>query len=105
MRPTATIRRVHAPLIHFLGKRPPPTHAHEPAPHPAAPKDVASQFSDFLRKLSSAPQGQQQPAKKQSSSTAQEWWQAPRRLVQNAVPVTDAEMDAVISGGASTLRR
>ncbi|KZV79448.1 hypothetical protein EXIGLDRAFT_707047 [Exidia glandulosa HHB12029] len=105
MRVTSSVRRLHPQLIHFLGKRAAPTHAHEPAPHPQAPADVASHFQDFLRKISSytAPASSSRKASG-SGSKALNFWDAPTKLTQTAVPLTDAEMDAVLSGGASLSR-
>ncbi|KAG8828132.1 hypothetical protein FRC19_009216 [Serendipita sp. 401] len=43
----ATARK---PLIHFLGKRPPPSsvHANEHRPHPAAPQEIRDAFKDLF---------------------------------------------------------
>ncbi|KZV87650.1 hypothetical protein EXIGLDRAFT_697342 [Exidia glandulosa HHB12029] len=108
MRVTTSVRRLHPQLIHFLGKRAAPTHAHEPAPHPQAPADVASHFQDFLRKISSytapARASSSKASGSGSGSKALNFWDAPTKLTQTAVPLTDAEMDAVLSGGASLSR-
>ncbi|KAH7101095.1 hypothetical protein BKA62DRAFT_196710 [Auriculariales sp. MPI-PUGE-AT-0066] len=108
MRASVALRRAHKPLIHFLGKRPIPSHPHEPSPHPAAPSDVTRSFSDFLKRISTS---HSTPSSSSSSSTsttssskssgAINWWDAPARLVRTSIPITELEADALLSGGAS----
>ncbi|KAH8115771.1 hypothetical protein DFH11DRAFT_1587026 [Phellopilus nigrolimitatus] len=111
MRPTLRLcsPRVHTPLIHFLGKRQWPTKPEPPHAHPAGPQDYKAHFADFLKKFELS-------GSRSSSSAAtveaadvdvdhaayQEFWQAPARLWNPRVrKLSDEEVEAVLSGGAS----
>ncbi|KAL7418949.1 hypothetical protein Q5752_006633 [Cryptotrichosporon argae] len=64
MRPTLLLRaHVHTPMIKFIGQRsriqPGP---HAPAPHPAAPPEIAESFQSFLAKLQSSSGGVDSPS-------------------------------------------
>ncbi|KZV79451.1 hypothetical protein EXIGLDRAFT_846530 [Exidia glandulosa HHB12029] len=120
MRVTSSVCRLHPQLIHFLGKRADTTRTPQRrwtlasytltpstrrcTPHPQAPVDVASHLQDFLRKISSYTA----PARASSTSSkgviefrlwvSLNFWDAPTKLTQTAIPLTDAEMDTVLSG-------
>lgn len=97
---------VHKPLIRFLGKRVPTSsklslsgnipisakisERHIPHPHPAAPPDVASHFSEFRNKFSSSVQSSPSP---QSFS---EFWDAPSRFWAPSRAVDETEIEAVL---------
>ncbi|KAF9485365.1 hypothetical protein BDN70DRAFT_927613 [Pholiota conissans] len=96
--------RVHAPLIKFLGKRTYPTTPEARHPHPAAPAEFKERFSQFLAKMNSS--GSESSSQKASDSGAavfSNFWEAPPRFWKPRVrELEDAEMDAVMSGGASS---
>ncbi|KAI0056686.1 hypothetical protein BV25DRAFT_1903115 [Artomyces pyxidatus] len=99
-----SIRAAHKPLISFLGKRKWPANPEPQHPHPAAPAQLRDAFSDFLKKFeSSGKQGSGAGSKASSGKAAYgEFWEAPERLWRNKASfVEDAEIDAVLSGGAS----
>jgi len=89
--------QAHRPLIKFLGKRIYPSTPSAPHAHPAAPAEVKSRFSDFLKKLEAS--GESSSSSLQSKTVLSEFWEAPERLWKQ--DLEEAEMDAVMSGGAS----
>ncbi|EJD00803.1 uncharacterized protein FOMMEDRAFT_21309 [Fomitiporia mediterranea MF3/22] len=106
---------VHRPLIHFIGKRQWPAKPEPPHAHPAGPPEYKAHFADFLKKfessasssrsVSSSSSNSVQKGKDQSdahSDAYQEFWQAPQRLWNPRVRnISEKEMDAVLSGGAT----
>ncbi|KAF5321697.1 hypothetical protein D9619_000942 [Psilocybe cf. subviscida] len=99
--------RAHTPLIRFLGKRSHPTSADTPHPHPAAPAEFKERFSEFLTKMNSSGASSKASSSKPSSSgntnTFNQFWEAPSRFWQPRVrEMSKAEMDAIMSGGASS---
>ncbi|OCB88322.1 hypothetical protein A7U60_g4524 [Sanghuangporus baumii] len=119
MRPTLRVLHVHKPSIHFLGKRKWPATPEPPHAHPAGPEEYKAHFSDFLKKFeASSPwsppsQSSSKAAAPKSSSASssnrpedhdvyQEFWQAPPRVWNpRARKISDEEMEAILSGGAS----
>ncbi|ORX39599.1 hypothetical protein BD324DRAFT_614297 [Kockovaella imperatae] len=119
----------HTPMIKFLGQRSYDNAPHAPAPHPQAPKEVAENFQSFLAKLqssskgsdwpSSTPKGQsvEQSSKGQTpqdndttrgplekkSADFENFWDAPERLWMPK-EVSEREIEAVMSGGATDIR-
>ncbi|KIM45802.1 hypothetical protein M413DRAFT_293664 [Hebeloma cylindrosporum] len=95
---------VRTPLIKFLGKRSFPSTADTPHPHPAAPLELQQRFSEFLAKVNSS--GSSQPASKSKQSSEgvySEFWEAPPRFWNPRIRhLEEAEMNAIMSGGASS---
>jgi len=88
--------RAHQPLIRFLGKRAYPIAPDVPHAHPAAPLVLKQ---EFVNKISSKPQGLTQL----NTSHFHDIWEAPSRFWKPKVrQLEDAEVDAVMSGGASS---
>ncbi|KAJ7050479.1 hypothetical protein C8F01DRAFT_1377562 [Mycena amicta] len=82
-------RRVltHQPLIKFLGKRSWPSTPTAPSGHPAAPPEFQKSFSAS-------------PAK--TGGALSEFWEAPVRFWRpRNRDLEEAEIDAILSGGAS----
>ncbi|KAJ3513333.1 hypothetical protein NLJ89_g3012 [Agrocybe chaxingu] len=116
--------RAHTPLIKFLGRRTHPSSRNllrfpeltlipafvapdAPHPHPAAPADLKARFSEFLAKMNAS--GASEPASKSSSgnntTVYNEFWEAPSRLWKPKVRyIEEAEVNAIMSGGASAYR-
>ncbi|WVO17045.1 hypothetical protein L204_104732 [Cryptococcus depauperatus] len=120
MRQTLVLRATHyKPMIKFLGSRKNiPQSPHNPSPHPYAPKDVKDSFPNFLAKLKSGsssinssstspnglvlrPEDEFKPTGKRVDF--ENFWEAPGYLW---VPkeVTEREIEAVMSGGATDIR-
>ncbi|KAG6845841.1 hypothetical protein H0H87_002532 [Tephrocybe sp. NHM501043] len=89
--------RAHQPLIKFLGKRTYPTTPSPPQAHPAAPAELKSRFSEFIKKIEAS--GEKASTTLASNSVLSEFWQAPERLWRQ--DIEEAEIDAILSGGAS----
>jgi len=88
--------RAHQPLIKFLGKRAYPSVPDVPHAHPAAPFGLKQKS---VNKISSKPQGSTQL----NTSYYHDFWDAPSRFWKPRVrQLEDAEMDAIMSGGASS---
>ncbi|KAF8803870.1 hypothetical protein BYT27DRAFT_7109315 [Phlegmacium glaucopus] len=99
--------RAHQPLIRFLGKRTYPSSPEVPHAHPAAPLELKQKFSEFVNKIiSSNPQGSQTKTSTSSQiniSHYHDFWEAPSRFWKPRVrQLEDKEMDAIMSGGASS---
>ncbi|ORY91899.1 hypothetical protein BCR43DRAFT_517925 [Syncephalastrum racemosum] len=98
MHPSAISRAVHTPMIRFVGSRASlwKDAQHHVGPHPMTPANLET----HVAKASEAP-----AAAASSSSTSSgsdqvlEWSQLPARF--RRTPVTEAEMEAVESGGAT----
>ncbi|ADV20651.1 hypothetical protein I305_06300 [Cryptococcus gattii E566] len=127
MRPSSLLRATHyKPMIKFLGPRKnieiPP---HKVGPHPCAPKEVQESFQSFLSKLNSSSSSTSSSSSSSSSAGSasgarlsslestfkptgkkvdyENYWEAPTYLwVQKEV--TEREMEAVMSGGATDIR-
>ncbi|PAV20587.1 hypothetical protein PNOK_0321400 [Pyrrhoderma noxium] len=98
--------RTHKPLIHFIGKRQWPSKPEPPTAHPAGPPEYKAHFEDFLKKFKQAlagPSSTKASSRETSDSSAyEEFWQAPSRLWNPRVHhLTEAEVEAIQSGGAS----
>ncbi|KAF9534419.1 hypothetical protein CPB83DRAFT_902343 [Crepidotus variabilis] len=94
--------RAHTPLIKFIGKRTWPSSPDARHAHPAAPAEFKQHFSDFLKKMESS---KTEAASKPSSNadTYDHFWEAPGRFWKPRVrQLSEAEMDAIMSGGASS---
>jgi len=90
--------RAHQPLIRFLGKRVYPSAPDVPHAHPAAPFELKQEFVNKMH-VSSKPQGSTQL----NTSHYHDFWEAPSRFWKPRVrQLEDAEMDAIMSGGASS---
>ncbi|KAI0029675.1 hypothetical protein K488DRAFT_88492 [Vararia minispora EC-137] len=104
MHPTRrAFEHVHKPLIRFLGRRQWPSSPAPQHPHPAAPKEFADAFSEFLRKFNSSLSA---PKKMPTSSSIEgrvyEFWEAPERLFRPRSRILEEwEIEAIESGGAS----
>ncbi|KAK4703535.1 small subunit ribosomal protein YMR-31, partial [Phenoliferia sp. Uapishka_3] len=118
-RPTLARLATHAPRkpsIHFPDRHAPhPSHA--PAPHPYAPKEIIDAFPSFLAKLQasakakasgvplSGPAGGDAKGKGFSSSLPEAdfegEWDMPVRFRRAVYAPAEAEIDAVLSGGAT----
>ncbi|TFK43132.1 hypothetical protein BDQ12DRAFT_674456 [Crucibulum laeve] len=98
--------RVHQPLIKFLGKRSWPSTAEAPQAHPAAPAELKNHFADFVKKLEGSAESSSSKSSSKSPSEAavfQDFWEAPSRFWKPRVrELEDAEVDAIMSGGASS---
>ncbi|CAA7260165.1 unnamed protein product [Cyclocybe aegerita] len=99
--------RAHTPLIKFLGRRTHPSTPDAPHPHPAAPADLKARFSEFLAKMNAS--GSSEPPSKSGSgkntTVYNEFWEAPSRLWKPKVRyIEEAEVNAIMSGGASAYR-
>jgi len=94
--------RAHTPLIKFLGKRSYPSTPDVPHPHPAAPIEFKQRFSEFLAKMNSSTTSES--AVKPSSDTVfNDFWEAPPRFWKPKVRLLEEdEMNAIMSGGASS---
>jgi len=104
--PFQLAEHIHKVLINFP-KRTPPTGAHTPHAHPSAPPEIKSSFQDFLKKIETSSELQTNPRSSSTEQTASlahaqytEFWDAPPRF-WHSVPIEEAEIDAVQSGGAS----
>ncbi|KAJ3880688.1 hypothetical protein F5051DRAFT_399307 [Lentinula edodes] len=96
--------RVHTPLIRFLGKRSWRLGSETPHAHPFAPPEFRNknytQFSKAPDPASSTPFRTSSESK--SANVFQEFWEAPERLWKPRVHhLEEAEIDAILSGGAS----
>ncbi|QRV72312.1 hypothetical protein RhiJN_00326 [Ceratobasidium sp. AG-Ba] len=97
----ASPARVHTPLIHFIGKRTLPKEPHVPQPHPAAPQELRTTFEEFRRRFKSYSAPAPRKNKNDDVMTYNAPWEAPKRFWRSRLVITDSEMDAVMSGGAS----
>ncbi|KAF4619161.1 hypothetical protein D9613_005588 [Agrocybe pediades] len=103
MHPSMCLSRT--PLIRFLGKRTWPSTPEAPHPHPAAPSEFKQRFPQFLEARNNSTSS---PAKSSSKSEEtgniyNEFWEAPARFWKPRVRYIDEkEMDAIMSGGASS---
>jgi len=96
--------RAHQPLIKFLGKRTWPTSTEGPHPHPAAPAELKQRFSDFVGKSDlSSPVMASSKELSNGSRLYNNFWEAPTRFWQPRVrEIEEAELEAIMSGGASS---
>ncbi|KAF7776402.1 hypothetical protein Agabi119p4_4795 [Agaricus bisporus var. burnettii] len=93
---------MHQPLIRFIGRRKWPSTAGPPHPHPAASPEFRNHFAQFLKKRETVPERETVSA----SSPHSQFWEAPSRFWKPRVrQLEDAEMDAIMSGGASSYGR
>jgi len=90
--------RGYQPLIKFLGKRVFPSAPSTPHAHPAAPVELQQRFSE-LKKFEAS---ETRSDKGRGAASFSEFWEAPERFWRpKAREITDAEVDAILSGGAS----
>ncbi|KNZ73993.1 hypothetical protein J132_08646 [Termitomyces sp. J132] len=82
--------RAHQPLIKFLGKRTFPNTPSVPHAHPAAPAEIKSQFSQFLKKIEASVKTST-PA---STALLKDFWEAPERLWKQ--DIEEAEIEAIM---------
>ncbi|EDR04864.1 uncharacterized protein LACBIDRAFT_294900 [Laccaria bicolor S238N-H82] len=101
MHPTVRAQ-IHQPLIKFLGKRHWPSSPDVPHTHPAAPAELKERFTSFfLRPAESQAEGSS--LTQDNKSVFEDFWQAPTRYWKPRVrEIEEKEMDAVMSGGASS---
>jgi len=103
MRPSFGV--AHKPLISFIGRRQWPPGPQPQRPHPAAPEQFKEAFAGFLEKykgMLSLPPSNKSTPKNSRGLTFDEFWEAPNHLWRPKIRhVGDAEIDAVLSGGAS----
>ncbi|KAI0302928.1 hypothetical protein BC826DRAFT_982358 [Russula brevipes] len=102
MRPS--FRVAHRPLISFIGKRKWPQGPQPQHPHPAAPAQLKEAFSDFLQKYKShlSPSLSKSIRQNPRGLMFNDFWEAPGHLWQpKSRHLEDAEIDAILSGGAS----
>jgi len=91
--------RAHQPLIRFIGKRAYPSTRDVPYAHPAAPFELKQESVNKISK----PQGSESTPTRVNSGYYHDLWDAPSRFWQPKVrQLEDAEMDAIMSGGASS---
>ncbi|KAL9712409.1 hypothetical protein Ac2012v2_003647 [Leucoagaricus gongylophorus] len=95
--------RSHQPLIRFIGKRQWPSATEVPHPHPAASPEFREHFADFLKKqLDQA----SDPICRQRGMTFRYSWEAPLCFWNPRVrELQDLEMEAIMTGGASSYGR
>ncbi|KAJ3539306.1 hypothetical protein NMY22_g4798 [Coprinellus aureogranulatus] len=90
------------PSIRFLGKRHLPSEPDVPHPHPQAPPDYQRVFTNH----SSSPKSTATQSSEGSEAGVQTYtyfWEAPSRLWAYRARVPDeAEMEAIMTGGASS---
>ncbi|WVF72497.1 hypothetical protein IAT40_007313 [Kwoniella sp. CBS 6097] len=119
MRATLLRQATHyKPMIHFLGPRKNIEHApHAPAPHPCAPGEIVDSFQSFLAKLQSSSSSKSSSSSSGSGSGSgsgaqkgsgkpvdfENFWEAPGYL-WTPKEVTEREIEAVMSGGATDVR-
>jgi small subunit ribosomal protein YMR-31 len=98
-----SFRVAHRPLISFIGKRQWPPGPQPQRPHPAAPVQLKETFSDFLKKYNSpSPSSGRNTQKNSQRLIFNDFWEAPEHLWRPRIKqLEDAEIDAVLSGGAS----
>ncbi|KAI9459042.1 hypothetical protein F5148DRAFT_312440 [Russula earlei] len=99
-----SFRIAHRPLISFIGKRQWPSVPQPQRPHPAAPAHLKEAFSSFLETYKSllSPASNKAPQRNQRGLTFNDFWEAPEPLWRPKIRhLEDAEIDAVLSGGAS----
>ncbi|KAF8495229.1 hypothetical protein F5888DRAFT_590983 [Russula emetica] len=98
-----SFRASHRPLISFIGKRQWPPGPQPQRPHPAAPVQLKETFSDFLKKFNSqSPSPGKNSQQNSQRLTFKDFWEAPEPLWRPRIrQLEDAEIDAVLSGGAS----
>ncbi|KAF5373946.1 hypothetical protein D9758_000736 [Tetrapyrgos nigripes] len=91
--------RVHTPLIRFLGKRSWPSTQERPHSHPYAPSELKDRnFADFSKEPTTSTSKPSSPSRR----VYNEFWEAPKHIWSPKVHVLeDAEIDAILSGGAS----
>ncbi|TYJ52842.1 hypothetical protein B9479_006522 [Cryptococcus floricola] len=101
-------------MIEFLGSRKNLQHPpHKPSPHTCAPPEIRKAFPSFLSQLnasssssSSAPASSKQDTGFKPSGKPvdfENFWEAPGYLWRTK-EVGELEMDAVMSGGATSIR-
>jgi len=95
--------RAHTPLIKFIGKRVWPSQLEERLPHPAAPAELKGRFAEFLAKMNFSPAKSSSGKGSSDVNVYREFWEAPTRFWRPRIrQLTDAEMDSIMSGGASS---
>lgn len=101
MHPTVRLAVAHRPLIRFIGKRSWPSAPGTQHAHPAAPEELKKSFGEFLKKF-------QSPVEVNGGRSGsgvyvyQEFWEAPSKYWNSrAKAVSEEEIDAVLSGGAT----
>ncbi|CAK9781517.1 hypothetical protein CC85DRAFT_282662 [Cutaneotrichosporon oleaginosum] len=113
------LRNARTPLIQFLGKRSLPSSTHKPGPHPAAPKEIVENFASFSAKSQSSSSSSSSSSFSASSHASaygtgflpaskkpydfENFWEAPSYLWQHT-EMTEREIEAVMSGGATDIR-
>ncbi|KIK59550.1 hypothetical protein GYMLUDRAFT_670773 [Collybiopsis luxurians FD-317 M1] len=94
--------RVHTPLIRFLGKRSWPSNPETPHAHPFAPSEYQSKNYAKFSSSSSSSSPLNNKSANDNGNTFQEFWDAPERFWKPRVhELEEAEIDAILSGGAS----
>ncbi|TEB29581.1 hypothetical protein FA13DRAFT_1734793, partial [Coprinellus micaceus] len=89
------------PSIRFLGKRHLPSEPDVPHPHPQAPPDYQRVFTNHAS--SSNPTAAESQASESTVQTYTNFWEAPSRHWAYRARVPDeAEMEAIMTGGASS---
>ncbi|PPQ99901.1 hypothetical protein CVT24_009582 [Panaeolus cyanescens] len=92
--------RAHTPLIKFIGKRVFKSTPDARHPHPAAPLEFKQRFSEFLEKMNASTK---ETTSSPASNAYSQFWEAPERLWRPRVrQLSDKEIDAIMSGGASS---
>ncbi|BEI85260.1 hypothetical protein CcaverHIS002_0506610 [Cutaneotrichosporon cavernicola] len=107
------VRNARTPLIQFIGKRAWPSTPHKPGPHPYAPKEIADNFASFSAKSQAAPASAASahasaygtgflPTSKKPYDF-ENFYEAPAYYWQHN-EMTEREIEAVMSGGATDIR-
>jgi len=97
------LNHVHKVLIKFP-KRIPASGTHVPRAHPSAPPEVKSAFPAFTKKIeasriSPSPTKARHPGQFAYAG----FWEAPPRF-WNTLPIDETEIEAIETGGGSSLR-
>lgn len=95
------VAAAHRPLIRFLGKRSWPSTPDVQHAHPAAPEELRKSFGEFLKKFQS-PMDAGGNGSITGRHAYQEYWEAPSKYWNGRLKtVSEEEIDAVLSGGAT----
>ncbi|KAF6762525.1 hypothetical protein DFP72DRAFT_1164455 [Ephemerocybe angulata] len=90
------------PLIKFIGKRQFPSQPDVPHPHPQAPPDFQRVFG-AQSSSTSATAKSESPKEESLVSSYSQFWEAPPRYWNYRAHVPeDAEIESIMSGGASS---
>ncbi|KAI9360880.1 hypothetical protein BD770DRAFT_408717 [Pilaira anomala] len=100
MQPSTTLRAVHKPMIQFVGSRAKlwKDATHHTGPHPLTPANLVKHVAEASKATPAAPAKSAAP---KANTGSLEFAELPSRY--RRAPISEAEMEAIESGGATHL--